>query len=169
LIDWQAHLHAIGPEIEARLRHVVDKAAVVLGEECPALEAVKAPLGINPQVSFVGEVTNAQPRMLRHAANAFVLPSIDRREAFGIAQLETMACSRERLTGGNAFFKRHDVTGLLIPPGDPVALAAALNRLLSDQALRQRFGRTARARVEHEFGVEQMVTRTMQRDQDVLT
>jgi Glycosyl transferases group 1 len=70
---------------------------------------------------------------------------------------------------GVCLVNRRDVTGLLIPPGDPVALAAALKRLLSDQALRQRFGRTARARAEQEFGVEQMATRTMQHYQDVLT
>jgi glycosyltransferase involved in cell wall biosynthesis len=49
-----------------------------------------------------------------------------------------------------------------------VALAAALNRPLDDQPLRQRFGGAARARIEEEFSAEEMVTWTMQLYRDVL-
>jgi glycosyltransferase involved in cell wall biosynthesis len=52
------------------------------------------------------------------------------------------------------------VTGLLVAPGDPPALAAAIIRLLSDPDLAASFGRAGRARVEHEFGLDVMVDRT---------
>jgi glycosyltransferase involved in cell wall biosynthesis len=45
------------------------------------------------------------------------------------------------------------VTGLLVPPGDHVALAAALERLAGDPALRERLGRAGRERVVREFSV----------------
>ena len=50
---------------------------------------------------------------------------------------------------------RHDETGLLVPPGDALALAAALERLLGDSNLRDRFASAGRALVEREFDVRQ--------------
>ena len=51
------------------------------------------------------------------------------------------------------------VTGLLVPPRDPVALATALEQLLSDPAQRRRLGEAGRERVTAEFSLEQMVAR----------
>ena len=48
-------------------------------------------------------------------------------------------------------------TGLLIPPADPAALAAAIRRVLADQALAQRLASAGRARVEQEFSTTRMV------------
>jgi glycosyltransferase involved in cell wall biosynthesis len=50
-------------------------------------------------------------------------------------------------------------SGLLVPPDDPAALAAALARLCHDAALRQTLGRTARREVETRFAVERIVAR----------
>ena len=64
-------------------------------------------------------------------------------------------------TGGTPEIVRDGVEGLLVPPRDAEALAAALRRLLGDPALRQRFGRAGVARVQAEFTVEQYVARTL--------
>ena len=45
-------------------------------------------------------------------------------------------------------------TGLLVPPRDPVRLAAALERLLDDPALRRRLGANGRERIREHFGLE---------------
>jgi rhamnosyl/mannosyltransferase len=122
-------------------------------------------LGLKSQVSFLGEVSESQRRILLHAADVFVLPSIDQREAFGIAQLEAMACGKpvvsSNLPTGVRFVNQQGVTGFLVPPEDPDALAEALSRLLDDPELRARFGRAARARIEQQFTAERMITDTL--------
>jgi glycosyltransferase involved in cell wall biosynthesis len=62
----------------------------------------------------------------------------------------------------------HGVTGLLVPPRDPDALAQALNTLLDDETLRTSLGRAARQRVEREFTAERMVRDTLSIYDDVL-
>jgi glycosyltransferase involved in cell wall biosynthesis len=53
------------------------------------------------------------------------------------------------------------VTGLLVQPRDAEQLAAALERLISDPAMRERMGHSARLLCEEEFGVDQIVKRTL--------
>jgi glycosyltransferase involved in cell wall biosynthesis len=53
--------------------------------------------------------------------------------------------------GGLREAVEHERTGLLVPPRDPVALRAALERLLGDEALRRRLGEAARARARERF------------------
>lgn len=131
------------------------------GPKREALESRARRLGLENRVAFLGEVPPARLRILLHACDAFVLPSIDRREAFGIAQLEAMACGRpvvaSDLPTGIRLVNRHEETGLLVPPADPAALRGALNRLLGDPSLAARLGRAAQAQVERDFTAERMV------------
>jgi rhamnosyl/mannosyltransferase len=142
------------------------------GPERKALEAMADQLGISSRVSFLGEISESDLRILRHACDVFTLPSIDRCEAFGIAQLEAMACGKpvvsSDLATGVRFVNQHGVTGLLVPPGDPDALADGLNRLLDDPELRARLGRSARARVEQVFTAQTMIARTLDVYREVL-
>ena len=126
----------------------------------PLEERVRA-LGLEDRVTLVGGVDDAVP--FYHAARVFVLASIARSEAFGIVQIEAMACGRPvvntQLDSGVPFVSRDGESGLTVPPADPAALAAAVNRLLDDAALRETMGGAARARVEREFSQEAMVRR----------
>jgi glycosyltransferase involved in cell wall biosynthesis len=54
----------------------------------------------------------------------------------------------------------HGVTGLLVPPGDPAALAEAIARLMDDAALRRRMGDAGRARIEERFTWRQTALKT---------
>jgi rhamnosyl/mannosyltransferase len=82
-----------------------------------------------------------------------------------MVQLEAMACAKPvistDLATGVPWVNRHEETGLVVPPGDPGALREALDRLLGDEALRDRFGGAGRRRVTTEFTLDRMVERTV--------
>lgn len=124
------------------------------GPERTALEARCDRAGID--VRFLGARTDV-PDLLA-AADVFVLPS--RREGLGIAALEAMALARPVVAsrvGGLADAVVDGRTGILVPPGDAIALADAIERLLRDEALRTALGRAGPARVAEGFLAEQMV------------
>ena len=57
---------------------------------------------------------------------------------------------------------RHELEGLTVPPGDAVALASALNRLLDNRELAERYGRAAQDRAKHHYDRASVVSRTEQ-------
>lgn len=119
-----------------------------------ALEALTGSLGLAERVLFLGQ-RDADLPGLYHAADVVVLPSIERSEAFGIVQLEAMAAGRPVVScdvgTGVAWVNQHGVTGLVVPPRQPGALAAALNELLADPARRAALGAAGRRRVQAHF------------------
>lgn len=129
------------------------------------LEGDARALGVSTRVSFLGEIPNRHLLPYYHAADVFVLPSVARSEAFGIVQLEAMACGvpvvNTRLDSGVPSVSLDGTTGLTVPPCAPEALAAAINRLLDDPPLRARYGAAGRRRVAEEFSLDRMVQRTL--------
>jgi glycosyltransferase involved in cell wall biosynthesis len=136
-----------------------------------ALEREAEESGVDDRVTFVGHAADVVPYF--HAADVFALPSVARSEAFGIVQLEAMACRKPvvntRLDSGVPYVSVDGETGLTVPPADPAALAAALNTLLGDASLRARLGRAARMRVEREFDLETMGRRTLKLYAEVMS
>jgi glycosyltransferase involved in cell wall biosynthesis len=122
----------------------------------PALERAAADLGVAGRVRFLGEVRDVPALLAR--ARLFALSSLT--EGVSLTLLEAMsrglpvAATR---VGGNAEVVADGETGLLVPPGDPPALAAALLRLWADPAEAARLGRAGRRRVEAHFDVRGMV------------
>jgi glycosyltransferase involved in cell wall biosynthesis len=163
-----------GIDVLLRAMAKVDGKLVVAGRgtQDPSLKRLAGDLGIDDRVSFLGEVSSSRLRILLNAADVFVLPSIDRCETFGIGQLEAMACSKPivstDLPTGVRSVNRPGETGLVVPPGEPDALAEALNRLLSNPGLRDEYGKAARSLVEREFGADRMVSKTLEVYREVL-
>jgi rhamnosyl/mannosyltransferase len=155
-----------GLDVLIRAMQRVEARAIIAGRgSAEELVKLAQELGVANRVAFVGEVDASRLRVLFHAADVVVLPSIDRCEAFGIALLEGMACGKPivstDLPTGVRFVNRHEVTGLCVPPHDQEALAAALNRLLDDRELRTRLGQAGRRRVECEFDAARMVRQVL--------
>jgi glycosyltransferase involved in cell wall biosynthesis len=117
------------------------------------------------RIVFCGEVPDAALPTYYHACDVFALPSSERSEAYGMVQVEAMAAGKPvvctELGTGTTYVNQDGVTGLVVPPKDPAALSAAINRLLSDEPLRQRMGEAGRARACAEFGEDTMVERVI--------
>jgi rhamnosyl/mannosyltransferase len=145
------------------------RATALIAGEGPlsgALAAEAARLGVTDRVALLGRVNDAELKACYHACDVFALPSVERSEAFGIVQLEAMACGRPVvntwLDSAVPHVSVDGLTGLTVPPGDPTALAAALNALLDDPARRAAMGAAARRRVREEFSAEPMARRTLE-------
>jgi glycosyltransferase involved in cell wall biosynthesis len=145
-IDVLLHAMARWPEIPL----------VVVGEggRRAELEALARELGRAESTWFVG--FQQRPQDFIAGMDLFVLPS--RREGLGLVLLEAMRAELPVVAsdvGGIRDLVEHDVTGILVPPEDPAALADAIERLLADSVLRARLGASGRARLQSHFTTEQ--------------
>ncbi|MGC8781547.1 MAG: glycosyltransferase [Anaerolineae bacterium] len=128
--------------------------------------ALAQALGIADRVHFLGEVDDEALPGQYHQAHIFVLPANARAEAFGTVLLEAMAsglpCVTTEVGTGTSWVVQDGVTGRVVPPNDPAALADALRPLLADGNLREQMGRAGRARVLAGFDQAQMVERVIE-------
>ena len=133
------------------------------GDLMQPLQDRAATLGLTERVHFLGRLSDADLKSAFADCDLFVLPSVQNSEAFGIVQLEAMVYGKPvintALPTGVPYVSLHGQTGLTVPPGDASALAAAINTLVQDDALRRRYGEAARRRVLDEFEQEQMLER----------
>ncbi len=136
------------------------------GEEEPGFTAVAAAdiarLNVAQRVKLLGPKVGAEKDALLSAASGFVLPSLA--EGLPMALLEAMAARLPVVVtrvGAMPGVVREEVEGLLVAPGDAQALAAALDRLSLDAALRERMGLAAERTYEDGYGVERMVAGLM--------
>jgi len=100
-------------------------------------------------VELLGRISDTEKTRLFATADVFVAPATGR-ESFGIVLLEAMAAGKPIVASdihGYRSVVRRGEQGLLVPPQNPRALAGALARLLSDDALRERMGASGRERV----------------------
>lgn len=126
------------------------------GERRSELEALARDRNVEHLIEFAGHRDDV-PALLAEA-DAFVLPS--RSEAFPNGLLEAMAAGLPVIAsgvGGILDLVDHGRTGLLVPPGDAQALAAALKRLASDPTRAQALGDAARGDVLARYSFDRMV------------
>jgi len=129
----------------------------------PVLERLADKYGVSHKVHWVGALTDDELREHYQACSVFVLPSIFRNEAFGLVQLEAMACGKPvvntDLPSGVPWVARHEKEGLTVPPKDPQSLAGAINRLLDNPEFAQHLGEAGAQRVGTVFDVHTTGTR----------
>lgn len=105
------------------------------------------------RVRFLGHLARDELMEAYRRADVLAVPSLCE-EPFGLPVAEGMACGLPCVgsnAGGIPELIEHEVTGLLVERGDATGLADALQRLALDPALRERFGRLGRERVERLF------------------
>ncbi len=168
IVPWKGHhvlLDALG-----RLRRAGsagDLRALIAGADLfgdhPDYEALLRARAQAPDlagaVCFLGHRTDVAA--VYNAADLFVLAS--RREPFGRALVEAMACAKPVIAGregGPAEIVTEGVEGLLLPPADPEALAAAISRIHCDPELAGRLGEAGRRRVLADYPEALTVART---------
>jgi glycosyltransferase involved in cell wall biosynthesis len=150
------------------VRKVVSARLVVIGDgpERPRLERLARERGLAEYVEFRGRVTEAALRDAYADADVFALPSVlDARqdtEGLGVVLLEAMNYSVPVVAseiGGITDIVQHDRTGILVRPGDDDALADALTRVLSSEALSRRLGESGRQLLRETFNWDRIVDR----------
>jgi len=129
------------PEIEERLRRAVPR---------------------HPNVTWINAMVPVEEvvQLYSHAA-VFACPSVY--EPFGLINLEAMACETPVVAsavGGIVEVVDDGVTGVLVPPGRPDELAAALRRVMADPDRAREMGRAGRRRVEERFSWASVAERT---------
>ena len=132
-----------------------DAHLVVIGRlrEASTVPAVMDRLGLRGAVRFVSGVSDQDLVDLYGQAQLAVVPSLY--EGFSLPAIEAMACGVALVaTTGGALPEVAGPSGLaamLVPPGDPGALAQAITTALGDEALRARLGAAGRVRVAERF------------------
>lgn len=138
--------------VDVRCRFVGD------GPDEAALRARIAAAGLSDRVTLEGRLTQDEVVNVLTSADLLVAPSVPtrdgRREGIPVVLMEAMSCGlpvvASRLSGIPELVE-DGICGLLVPPGDAAAVAAAVRRLADDPDLRTGMGRAARERVERNF------------------
>ena len=151
--------HALLLDAFARVRALVPETALVIVGDGPlrsSLESRARSLGIDRDVHFVGVSTDVAT--LYRELDAFVLSS--NAEGTSMSIIEAMAsgvCVVATAVGGTPELLADGACGLLVPPGDPAALADALTLVLRDGARRRLLADAGRARAEEHYSERLMI------------
>lgn len=120
------------------------------------LRAMVRNLHLESCVIMPGRITDAERDALLGAAGVFVLPSVEKTEAYGIVIIEAMSAgvpviATEIPGSGTSWVNAHGVSGLNVPVADPQALARAVTDICSDESVRAAYAAGARRRWEENF------------------
>ncbi|MEM2073609.1 MAG: glycosyltransferase [Nitrososphaeria archaeon] len=121
-------------------------------------------LKLQDRVILLGRVDNITQLLKR--CDVFCLPSVLRTEAFGLVLVEALSFGKPLVTtdvkgSGMSYVNQHGVTGLVVPPRDPKALAEAFKKICYDKELYQRFSMNARERFQ-EFDIQSVGERIIE-------
>jgi glycosyltransferase involved in cell wall biosynthesis len=161
----------LGRHVDYKGIHVLIKAMqytdafLIVGGDGPLAQELKQlsqTLGLQSKIHFTGRISEEALPAHYHACDIFCLPSVTQAEAFGLVQLEAMACGKPvictQLNNGVNALNPHAVTGLTVKPGDPFELAQAINTLQTDDGLRRQLGQQAQTHALVNYSLQGMGT-----------
>lgn len=151
------------------LEHFPDTVFLFMGKGPLAKEIKEASmaLGVGDRFRFLG-FRNDLPRILP-CLDLVVHPAL--MEGLGVSLIQAAACGVPIVAtrvGGIPEIVRDGDNGILVPPGDSLAIEEAVIRLLKDRSARVRLGRRGRLLVEKEFGLDHMVEGNLQVYREIL-
>jgi glycosyltransferase involved in cell wall biosynthesis len=135
----------------------LDAQVVIIGEgrERYALQQKIRMLDLTGRVHILGVLPHRDLVCYLHAANVFVLPSLDSSETFGIVQLEAMMCGcpvvNTALPTAVPEVARDGIEGITVAPGNPYQLADAIRVILNNPDIGRRLGSAGAARARETF------------------
>lgn len=146
-------------------RYLPDDYVVAIGGTGPLrseLEEQAQTLGVWDKVKFLGWLEDDETTGWYGACDVFALPSIMKTEAFAIVQIEAMSCAKPLVStsipgSGVSWVNKNGVSGLVVPPRDPKALAEAIVEIVSDDARYMDYCNGAARRFAQMFTFERMI------------
>ena len=153
------------PYLLEALRRMTDQTMNLVlvgsGPREPELRSLASTLNLEHRVKFLGEVKDpVRFGALYHGSLAFVLPSVDASEAFGIVLLEAMSCGKPLVTTklgtGVDIVNEDGATGIQVPPRNATALAAALDSLFEDPGRVHRYSEEGLRRFRENYCISAM-------------
>lgn len=129
------------------------------GERASVLKQLAEDLDVTGRVIFTGKLDSGALGAAMDSCDCFCLPSVERSEAFGMTLLEAMAHSKATVVcdipgSGVSWVVKNGITGLVVEPGSPAALANALNALCNDPSKRNSMARQGYLRYRNNFSIE---------------
>jgi len=157
----------LGVLLEA-LRSLPADVRVWVGGEGPQTAALREQYGGDQRISWLGRVSDDEKASLLAGADVFCAPSLHG-ESFGVVLLEAMAAGTPIVASdldGYRLVARNGADAVLVPPGEPAALAAALQQVLSDGAEARRLVASGDARAA-EFSMTNLAEAYLDRYQRI--
>jgi len=158
----KGHVHLLEACAELARRGVTFRCVLAGdGRERAALEQRVTSLGLSNQVELLGAVSRSRVQEVLASCHVVALPCVvadgGRADGIPVCLMEALALARPVVTtpvSGVPELVEHEKTGLLVPPGDAMALADALERLRRDPALGAQLAAEGRKRVSEEYDVD---------------
>lgn len=156
-----------GHEILIQALAHIDGVQVVIvgdGDQRQRLEKLIKSLNLSKKVKLYGHCHETELNALLATCDCFCLPSLERTEAFGLVLLEAMRYAKpiiaSRIDGsGVAWVIDDHRTGILVPPQEPLALAAALQQFSTRPDWRWHLGQAGYTRFKESFNIQPVSTK----------
>lgn len=154
----------------------IENASLIIVGSGPLEKPLKnliSKLNLETKIKIIPEVEEDTLHDYYKNCDVFVLPSINKTEAYGIVQIEAMACGvplvSTELGTGTTFINQNGINGIVVPPSNAKELAEAVNRILGDHQLSQILGINGKKRALQEFTSNKMIQTTYQLYQQLLS